>query len=43
MNKIVDYLESKNAIFHSALVLIVLYVPHAGIEKNWRQLKSSYS
>lgn len=30
MNKIVDYLESKNAIFHGALVLIVLYVPHAG-------------
>lgn len=30
MNKIVDYLESKKAIFHGALVLIVLYVPHAG-------------
>src|SRR5690606_3775465 len=30
MNKIVTYLESKEVIFHSALALIVLYVPHAG-------------
>src|SRR5690606_37476778 len=30
MNKLVTYLESKEVIFHSALALIVLYVPHAG-------------
>ena len=30
MNRIVTYLESKQAIFHGALVLMVLYVPHAG-------------
>ena len=30
MNHIVTYLESKNAIFHGALVLMILYVPHAG-------------
>lgn len=30
MNQIVTYLESKNAIFHGALVLMILYVPHAG-------------
>lgn len=30
MNKIVAYLESKEVIFHSALALIILYVPHAG-------------
>jgi K+-sensing histidine kinase KdpD len=30
MNQIVTYLESKQAIFHGALVLMVLYVPHAG-------------
>lgn len=30
MNKLVTYLESKEAIFHGALVLIILYVPHAG-------------
>ena len=30
MNQIVNYLESKQAIFHGALVLMALYVPHAG-------------
>jgi hypothetical protein len=30
MNQIVSYLESKQAIFHGALVLMSLYVPHAG-------------
>jgi hypothetical protein len=30
MNQIVSYLESKQAIFHGALVLMALYVPHAG-------------
>lgn len=30
MNKIVTYLESKEVVFHGALVLILLYVPHAG-------------
>ncbi|MBA4056150.1 MAG: hypothetical protein C0490_15655, partial [Marivirga sp.] len=30
MNQVVTYLESKQAIFHGALVLMVLYVPHAG-------------
>lgn len=30
MNKIVTYLESKEVVFHGALVLIILYVPHAG-------------
>jgi hypothetical protein len=30
MNRVVTYLESKQAIFHGALVLMVLYVPHAG-------------
>jgi hypothetical protein len=30
MNQIVTYLESKQAIFHGALVLMLLYVPHAG-------------
>lgn len=30
MNKVVAFLESKEAIFHGALVLIILYVPHAG-------------
>ncbi|MBT1712449.1 hypothetical protein KK062_29710 [Fulvivirgaceae bacterium PWU5] len=30
MNKLVTYLESKEVIFHGALVLILLYVPHAG-------------
>jgi hypothetical protein len=30
MNHIVTYLESKNAIFHGAMVLMILYVPHAG-------------
>lgn len=30
MNKLVTYLESKDVIFHSALALIILYVPHAG-------------
>lgn len=30
MNKIVTYLESKEVIFHGAIVLILLYVPHAG-------------
>jgi uncharacterized C2H2 Zn-finger protein len=30
MNKIVTYLESKEVIFHGALALIILYVPHAG-------------
>lgn len=30
MNQIVTYLESKQAIFHGALVLMGLYVPHAG-------------
>ena len=30
MNKVVTYLESKQAIFHGALILMMLYVPHAG-------------
>lgn len=30
MNHIVTYLESKQAIFHGALILMILYVPHAG-------------
>jgi hypothetical protein len=30
MNKVVIYLESKQAIFHGALILMMLYVPHAG-------------
>jgi hypothetical protein len=30
MNQVVTYLESKQAIFHGALVLMMLYVPHAG-------------
>lgn len=30
MNNLITYLESKDAIFHGALVLILLYVPHAG-------------
>lgn len=30
MKKIVAYLESKEVIFHGALLLIILYVPHAG-------------
>jgi len=30
MNKLVTYLESKEVVFHCALALIVLYVPHAG-------------
>src|SRR5688500_18680441 len=30
MNKIVSYLESTEVIFHGALILIILYVPHAG-------------
>ncbi|NOT73415.1 MAG: hypothetical protein HOP08_00705 [Cyclobacteriaceae bacterium] len=30
MNNLITYLESKDAIFHGALVLIMLYVPHAG-------------
>jgi hypothetical protein len=30
MNEIVNYLESKKAIFHGALALMLLYVPHAG-------------
>lgn len=30
MHHVVTYLESKNAIFHGALVLMILYVPHAG-------------
>jgi K+-sensing histidine kinase KdpD len=30
MNRIVTYLESKEVIFHGALALIILYVPHAG-------------
>ncbi len=30
MNSLISYLESKDAIFHGALFLIVLYVPHAG-------------
>jgi hypothetical protein len=30
MNHIVTYLESKQAIFHGALILMMLYVPHAG-------------
>jgi hypothetical protein len=30
MNRIVTYLESKEVVFHGALLLIVLYVPHAG-------------
>ena len=30
MNQIVTYLESKQAVFHGALVLMMLYVPHAG-------------
>jgi hypothetical protein len=30
MNQVVTYLESKQAIFHGALLLMLLYVPHAG-------------
>jgi len=30
MSRIITYLQSKEAIFHGALVLIMLYVPHAG-------------
>jgi hypothetical protein len=30
MNNLINYLESKNAIFHGAVVLMALYVPHAG-------------
>lgn len=30
MNEIVTYLESKKAVFHGAIVLMMLYVPHAG-------------
>jgi hypothetical protein len=30
MNKIVTYLESKEIVFHAALALIILYIPHAG-------------
>lgn len=30
MNKIITYLESKEVVFHGALALIILYVPHAG-------------
>lgn len=30
MNEIVNYLESKKAVFHGALALMLLYVPHAG-------------
>lgn len=29
MNKLIPYLESKEAIFHGAMFLIILYVPHA--------------
>lgn len=30
MNKIVTYLESKEVVFHGAIALIILYIPHAG-------------
>jgi uncharacterized C2H2 Zn-finger protein len=30
MNKLVSYLESTEVVFHGALILIILYVPHAG-------------
>jgi hypothetical protein len=30
MQKIVSYLDTKDAIFHGALLLMILYVPHAG-------------
>lgn len=30
MNRLVTYLESTEVVFHGALILIVLYVPHAG-------------
>lgn len=30
MKKVVDYLESKDAVFHGSICLMVLYVPHAG-------------
>jgi hypothetical protein len=30
MNRIVTYLESKEVVFHGAIILIILYVPHAG-------------
>jgi len=30
MNKLVSYLESTEVVFHGALLLIILYVPHAG-------------
>lgn len=30
INKIVTYLESKAVVFHAALALIILYIPHAG-------------
>jgi len=30
MNRVVAYLESKDVVFHCALALVLLYVPHAG-------------
>lgn len=30
LNKVVTYLESTEAVFHGALALMILYVPHAG-------------
>lgn len=30
MKKVVDYLESKDAVFHGSICLMMLYVPHAG-------------
>lgn len=30
MNKLVTYLESKDVVFHATIILIILYVPHAG-------------
>lgn len=30
MHQLVNYLESKRAIFHGAVILMALYVPHAG-------------
>lgn len=30
MNRLIVYLESKDVVFHATIILIILYVPHAG-------------
>jgi hypothetical protein len=43
MNRIVTYLESKEVVFHGALALIILYVPHAGhLFKQLEQLDMTF-